>query len=146
MFTGPSWKRTASPAAKLLKRGMFLLNSSTVCLQIPQIAFWQEKLQPLHCTNTAELRNKNEDRFSPYMSSTSKRISEAFSIFCKKKKSQLNRTPHSESESIVNLGLTERRCRGNVKGLSDLSLLVFEDLLSDMPRSKEATEKGRNEF
>lgn len=42
-------------------------------------------------------------------------------------------------------GLTERFCRGNEKGLSsDLCLPTFSDLVSFIPRSKEAALKGKS--
>lgn len=53
----------------------------------------------------------------------------------------LSKQLYSESESIerYSLGLTERRWRGNEKGLSDRCLLlVLSDLPSFIPRSKEA--------
>ncbi|OMO71229.1 von Willebrand factor, type A [Corchorus capsularis] len=80
---------------------------------------------------------KRDQQISPSDALFSQKVRKAWTVTLGK---QLN---YSESESIerYNLGLTERFCRGNKKGLSDLCLLDFSDLLSFIPSRREAAKK-----
>ncbi|OMP09731.1 von Willebrand factor, type A [Corchorus olitorius] len=81
---------------------------------------------------------KHDQQISPSDALFSQKVRKAWTVTLGK---QFNYSESEESIERYNLGLTERFCRGNKKGLSDLCLLDFSDLLSFMPSRREAAKK-----